>query len=232
MIDWLPEVAAAIIAAVLAITLHEAAHGYAALAEGDPTAKEAGRLSLNPWRHVDPIGTLLLPGFLVISQLLAIGRVEVLFGWAKPVPVNPFRMREPRWGMVRVAAAGPAVNFILAFVSALLAHPLQWAAPFLPVEVVEWLTRFLLMSIFANLVLGLFNLLPIPPLDGGRILVGVLPAALARPLAQTERFGLLIVILLIIVLPQLPGGMDPIGWVLRNIVAAAFRAVLALAGHA
>ncbi|WP_431284310.1 site-2 protease family protein [Humitalea sp. 24SJ18S-53] len=230
--DWLPEVSAAILAAILAITLHEAAHGYAALAEGDPTAKENGRLSLNPLRHVDPVGTLMLPGFLVVSQLLAIGRVETLFGWAKPVPVDPFRMRDPRWGMVRVAAAGPAANFVLAFLAALLAHPLQWVAPAIPLDVADWLMRFLVLFIFANLLLGLFNLLPIPPLDGGRILVGVLPAALALPLARMERFGLLIVLLALVVLPQLPGGWDPVGWALRNVVAAAFRAVLMLAGHA
>ncbi len=228
---WLFEISAAIVAAVLAITLHEAAHGYAALAEGDPTAREQGRLSLNPLRHVDPVGTLLLPGFLVISQLLVIGRVEMLFGWAKPVPVDVFRMGDPRWGMVRVAAAGPAVNFVLAILAALAVHPLQWLAPSLPPDIAEWLLRLLVLLIFANLVLGLFNLLPILPLDGGRILAGFLPAPLARAYARTERFGLLLVIFLLVILPQLPGDLDPIGWALRRVVSWAYQAVLTLAGH-
>ena len=100
MTEWLPELLAAAIAAILAITLHEAAHGYAALWLGDDTAQRAGRLSLNPIRHVDPVGTVLVPGFLVISQLLTIGTVQVMFGWAKPVPVNQFRLRNPCFGMV------------------------------------------------------------------------------------------------------------------------------------
>jgi len=231
MIDWLPDLAAAVLAAVLAITLHEAAHGYAALAEGDATAREAGRLSLNPLRHVDPVGTLLLPGFLVISQLLTIGRVEVLFGWARPVPVDIRRMRDPRWGMVRVAAAGPAVNFVLAIAAGLVAHPLGWLAPMLPFVAVAWLTQFLGLLILSNLILGLFNLLPIPPLDGGRILVGLLPARAAMALARIERFGLLLVIFALIILPRLPGGLDPIGWALRHVVGAALRAVLTITGH-
>ncbi|PZW49163.1 Zn-dependent protease [Humitalea rosea] len=229
--EWLPSLAAAVLAAVLAITLHEAAHGYAALAEGDPTARDAGRLSLNPLRHVDLVGTLLLPGFLVISQLLTIGRVEVLFGWARPVPVNPRQMRDPRWGMVRVAAAGPAVNFVLAILAALAAHPLAWFADALPYEVAAWLTQFLGLMIVSNLILGLFNLLPIPPLDGGRILVGLLPYRAAMAVARLERVGLLVVIFALVILPRLPGGIDPIGWALRTVVGAALRAVLTITGH-
>ena len=103
---WLPELAASVFATIIAITLHEAAHGYAARALGDDTAARAGRLSLNPIRHVDMVGTILLPGFLLISQLLTIGRVEAMFGWAKPVPVNIWQLRNPRYGMVAVAAAG------------------------------------------------------------------------------------------------------------------------------
>ena len=117
MNDLIIQLALAVIPAILAITLHEAAHGYAALALGDDTARQAGRLSLNPLRHVDRVGTILLPGFLLISQLLTIGHVAFMFGWAKPVPVAAWRFRNPRRGMALVAAAGPAMNFFLAWLA-------------------------------------------------------------------------------------------------------------------
>src|ERR1700733_11131345 len=116
------QIALAVVPIVLAITLHEAAHGYAALAMGDDTAKQAGRLSLNPLAHVDRVGTILLPGFLLIFQLLTFHRVLFMFGWAKPVPVAAWRFRHPRQGMMVVAAAGPAMNFFLAWLAALLLH--------------------------------------------------------------------------------------------------------------
>ena len=120
MTDIVLQLALAVIPAILAITLHEAAHGYAALALGDDTARQAGRLSLNPLRHVDRVGTILLPGFLLIFQLLTIHRVVFMFGWAKPVPVSAWKFRDPRRGMALVAVAGPAMNFFLAWVAALL----------------------------------------------------------------------------------------------------------------
>ena len=120
MTDIVFQLALAVIPAILAITLHEAAHGYAALALGDDTARQAGRLSLNPLRHVDRVGTILLPGFLLIFQLLTIHRVVFMFGWAKPVPVSAWKFRDPRRGMALVAVAGPAMNFFLAWVAALL----------------------------------------------------------------------------------------------------------------
>src|SRR3954467_9059861 len=116
---WLAELLSGILAAVIAITLHEAAHGYAALALGDDTAKRMGRLSLNPLRHVDQVGTILLPGFLLVMQLLTVGRVEFMFGWAKPVPVNVLGMRNPLRAIMIVAAAGPAMNFLLAWIAGL-----------------------------------------------------------------------------------------------------------------
>ncbi|MDB5370695.1 MAG: Peptidase, family [Roseomonas sp.] len=231
MIDWLPELVVAILATVIAITLHEAAHGYAALALGDDTAKQAGRLSLNPLRHVDRVGTIILPGILLTVQLLTIGRVVAMFGWAKPVPVNPWRLRDPRFGMVLVAAAGPATNFFLAWVAALLAHPWEAMADILPREVFALGIRFIALSIMANLLLGLFNLLPIPPLDGGRIMVGLLPRPLAMLLARAERFGLLAVMLMILLLPRLGPDYDVIGWLSGIVTGPAFRFVLWLAGH-
>lgn len=231
MLDWLPEAAAAVIAAVIAITLHEAAHGYAALALGDDTAKQAGRISLNPLRHVDPFGTLLLPALMIGGQLLTIGRVEAVFGWAKPVPVNIWRLRDPRWGMVLVAAAGPATNALLAIAAGLFAHLALWGQGLLGQDLTWLLLRFAALSILSNLVLGLFNLLPLPPLDGGRIMVGILPRRPAIALAGVEPYGLLIVILGLFVLPMAVPAWDPMGWFVGHVVAPAFDLVLLLTGH-
>lgn len=218
MNSLLIELVLAVLTVVPAITLHEAAHGYAAWALGDDTARRAGRLSLNPLVHVDRVGTVLLPGALILVQLLAIGRVQFLFGWAKPVPVDARVFRDPRRGMALVAAAGPACNFVLAWLAALAAHLL----PFLPVAVADVGELLIESFIVANLVLGLINLLPIPPLDGGRIVVGILPLGLARAWAGLERAGLVIVLLLLVVLPPLLGEFgirfDPVRALLGRVL--------------
>ncbi len=224
------EIAAVALAAILAITLHEAAHGYAAKALGDDTAARLGRLSLNPLRHVDPVGTVLVPAMLLATQLLTIGEVQAMFGWAKPVPVDIWRLRSPRWGMVLVAAAGPGVNLVLAFGFGLLAHGLFLGSESLPDGVVAWLARFLAMSMLVNVVLAVFNLIPIPPLDGGRILVGVLPAPAARAVASLERAGLMLVLGLVFVLPLAIPGLDPLGWLVRNFAFPILRAIFFLTG--
>lgn len=219
--SWLMELALAIVPTVLAITLHEAAHGYAALALGDTTAKDAGRLSLNPLRHVDRMGTLIIPGFLLVTQLLLPPhRVSFMFGWAKPVPIGAWRFKDPRRGMALVAMAGPAMNFFLAWLGALA----------MPEVTNDLAQQFLFYFILTNLVLGLFNLLPIPPLDGGRVVVGLLPLELARAWAQLERYGILIVLGLVFLLPRLTD-YDPVGEVLRTVLPWAFRTVFMLAGH-
>lgn len=223
MSDLLLQLALAVIPAILAITLHEAAHGYAALALGDDTARNAGRLSLNPLRHVDRVGTILLPGFLLVSQLLLAGRIYFMFGWAKPVPVAAWKFRNPRRYMALVAIAGPAMNFFLAWLGALLL-PSDVADSSLVALGADFLVSFILF----NVVLGLFNLLPIPPLDGGRIAVGVLPLALARQWAQLERFGILLVLLLIFFGPRLIPGFDQ-GF--ADLVNGAIKLLLRLAGH-
>ncbi len=224
------QVALAVIPIVLAITLHEAAHGYAALAMGDDTAKQAGRLSLNPLAHVDRVGTVLLPGFLLIFQLLSFGRVFFMFGWAKPVPVAAWRFRHPRQGMMVVAAAGPAMNFFLAWVGAVLLNLSGFRLDADP----GLLAQFLLDFIVINLVLGLFNLLPIPPLDGGRIVVGLLPASLAQVWARLERLGIIVVLLVIFLLPRMLAdfgiAFDPFGALLNNVVPWALRIVMQMAG--
>jgi Zn-dependent protease len=225
------EIAAIAVAAILAITLHEAAHGYAAKSLGDDTAARLGRVSLNPLRHVDAVGTLLVPGILLASQLLTIGRVEAMFGWAKPVPVNIWRLRDPRWGMVLVAAAGPAVNFALAFGFGLAAHGVAAAAESAPGGAADWLLRLCALGMLYNVILAVFNLLPVPPLDGGRILVGVLPAPAARAVASTERFGLLLVLGAIFLLPHLVPGLDPMGFLVRDVAFPILRLIFTLSGH-
>lgn len=176
---------------LLAITLHEAAHGIIAWSYGDDTAYNQGRVTLNPLKHVDPFGTVVLPILLYISPL------PFVFGYAKPVPVAFHRLRKPRRDMVYVAAAGPMANLVLAVISALLFHP----AGLLPDPAGEWLRQTLLNSIFLNLVLAVLNLLPLPPLDGGRIAVGVLPLSLAVPLAKMERYGLVLLVACFFLLP-------------------------------
>ncbi|HZD26966.1 MAG TPA: site-2 protease family protein [Alphaproteobacteria bacterium] len=178
---------------LFAVTLHEAAHGFAAWRLGDDTAYRAGRLSLNPFRHVDPFGTVLLPALLLIL------RSPFLFGWAKPVPVSFGKLRHPRRDMVLVAAAGPGMNLALAAVSALLFHLLDA----LPLAAANWTAHTLYNSILLNLVLAVFNALPLPPLDGGRIAVGLLPAPLSRPLAGLEPYGLGILLAVVFLLPLL-----------------------------
>jgi Zn-dependent protease len=234
--DFILQLALAVIPAILAITLHEAAHGYAALALGDDTARQAGRLSLNPLRHVDRVGTILLPGFLLLFQLLTIHRIVFMFGWAKPVPVSAWKFRDPRRGMALVAVAGPAMNFFLAWLAALvLPVPTGLADGGLDyfegiVDQHPVVGLFLFYFILTNLVLGLFNLLPIPPLDGGRIAVGLLPLGLARSWARLERVGIVLVIVLIL-LPHIVPGFDPLGTALNTVVPWAIELVLRLAGH-
>jgi Zn-dependent protease len=231
MTDMITSFLLAAIPAIIAITLHEAAHGYAAWALGDQTARRMGRLSLNPLAHVDRVGTILLPGFLLISQLLTVGRVEFMFGWAKPVPVNAGVFANPRRGMMIVAAAGPAMNFLLAWLAGLALH----GVADLPRGAVPMAQEFVFYFILTNLVLGLFNLLPIPPLDGGRIAVGLLPLQLARRWARLERAGILIVLLLVFVVPELSRALgyriDPVHDALGIVLPAAIRWVLILSGH-
>jgi len=238
---FLLQLALAVIPAILAITLYEAAHGYAALALGDDTARNAGRLSLNPLRHVDRVGTIILPGFLLITQLLLIGRIIFMFGWAKPVPVAAWKFRNPRRGMAIVATAGPLMNFFLAWIGAVL-MPLPTVALPAGVDPLELAVAqhpivgsFLLYFMLTNLVLGLFNLLPIPPLDGGRIVVGLLPLSLARHWARVERAGILLVVLVVFLLPYILRDFgihfDPFNDVLETVLPWAFQLLFNLSGH-
>ena len=176
---------------------------------GDDTAWRLGRVSFNPLKHIDPVGTILLPGILLLVHS------PFLFGYAKPVPVNFRALRNPRRDMVLVAAAGPAMNIALAVVAALLFH----LVGYLPPTLAPWVTENLKNGLIINVVLAVFNLFPIPPLDGGRILVGILPKAMAAPVARLEPYGLAILLGVLIVLPLLGAqlGVD------LNIVSRVIR---------
>ena len=202
-----------IVPLVFAIVLHEIAHGWVAHAFGDPTAKEQGRLTLNPIRHVDPFGTIILP------MVLALAGAPV-FGWARPVPVNAARLRNPRIQMMLVALAGPGMNFLLALVAALALMVAALADP--SAFLVANLRNFLVINVF----LGVFNLLPIPPFDGGHVVEGLLPRPLARSYRKLSRFGFPLVLFLLVVLPVLA----PQANVVRAIVVPPFRALMHLFG--
>ncbi len=170
---------------LFAVTLHEVAHGWTAKFFGDRTAELLGRLSMNPLRHIDPVGTLLVPGLLLALSL-------PVFGWARPVPVALNALRNARLASILVAAAGPAANFVMAlFWCAVLATVLRVGGD---LTLNNWIVLMAQAGIVANVVLGLFNLLPIPPLDGGKVLAGLLPLRMGASFARFDRFGLLVVI--------------------------------------
>jgi Zn-dependent protease len=214
-----------VIPMIIAITFHEAAHGFVARILGDDTAARLGRVSLNPLKHIDPFGTILLPGLLLLAGS------PFLFGYAKPVPVNFGALGRPRRDMVLVAAAGPAMNLALAVLAALAFHLVDYV----PAMVALWFAQNLRNALIINVILAIFNLVPLPPLDGGRIAVGVLPKVLAFPLTRLERYGMLILIGLLLILPMVGNqfGLDlDIVWrVISEAADTITNAILRLTGN-
>ncbi len=210
---------------LLAITLHEAAHGWAAAKLGDPTARLMGRVTLNPFAHVDLVGTVLIPLALLLMS------APFLFGYAKPVPVNFSRLRNPRRDMALVALAGPASNIVLAILGALAFH----LVPVLPDSATQWAAEMLQRLVLLNLILAVFNMLPIPPLDGGRILVSILPDWAAWKVARLERAGLFIVIGVLFLLPyfaqELGYSFDVAGLLIWVPVDFLMSVIATLTGH-
>jgi Zn-dependent protease len=203
-----------VVPVVFAITLHEAAHGYVARHFGDPTAEALGRITLNPLRHIDPIGTVLVPAMLYLTA-----GPQFVFGWAKPVPVNFGNLRHPKRDMLWVAAAGPFANFAMAFLW-MLALRLAIGDD---AVTSEGLARMAQIGVSVNLVLMALNLLPIPPLDGGRIAVSLLPSRAALAWARLEPFGFIIIVVLMFT-PLLGALIRPI----RDAGALLLRAVVGL----
>jgi Zn-dependent protease len=210
---------------VVAITFHEAAHGFVAHHFGDDTAWKLGRVSFNPLKHIDPFGTLVLPAILLLSHS------PFLFGYAKPVPVNFRGLYNPRLDMVWVAVAGPATNILLAIVAAAAFHLINW----LPEGATQWTADNLKNALVINVVLAIFNLIPLPPLDGGRIAVGLLPNVLALPLARLEPYGMLLLVAVLIVIPligtQFGLSLDVISSGVRVATGSVIRLILLLTGN-
>ncbi|MCC8966013.1 site-2 protease family protein [Bradyrhizobium sp. Pear76] len=210
---------------VIAITFHEAAHGFVAHRLGDDTAWQLGRVSFNPLKHIDPFGTLILPAMLLFAHS------PFLFGYAKPVPVNFRKLNHPKLDMVWVALAGPVTNIILATAAALAFH----ALPLVPADAAKWTADNLRNAFLINIVLAIFNMMPIPPLDGGRVAVGLLPRPLAIPLAQLEPYGMLILIGLLILLPvigrQVGLNLDVISTILGTLTGYVINALLLITGN-
>ena len=213
------EIAVWLVPLVVAIVFHEVAHGLVARKLGDPTAEQKGRLSLNPIRHIDPFGTVILPMLLAISH-------APIFGWAKPVPVNYNRLNNPRRDMVLVALAGPGMNLLLALVGAIVLAITVDAREGAGAFVAANALNFVLINIF----LAVFNLLPVPPFDGGHVVEGLLPPGPARSFRKLGRFSLLVLVVLLLVLPTISPHADVVARIVSPIVDQVTRVLLGAFG--
>jgi len=213
------EIAVWLVPLVIAIVFHEVAHGLVARRLGDPTAESKGRLSLNPIKHIDPFGTVILPMLLALSH-------APMFGWAKPVPVNYSRLNNPRRDMVLVALAGPGMNLILALVgTAILAATVEAKT-----GVGAFIAANALNFVAINIFLAIFNLLPVPPFDGGHVVEGLLPPGPAQSFRKLGRYSLLVLVLLLLVLPALSPRANVVARIVSPIVDQVTRIILAIFG--
>ena len=206
--NTLYQIAVWLVPLVIAIVFHEVAHGLVARRLGDPTAAQLGRLTLNPIRHVDPFGTLILP------MLLALAHAPI-FGWAKPVPVNYRLLRHPRRDMVLVALAGPGMNLLLAVLGSLVLAATVWTAGGIASPTALFFAQNAINFVLINIFLAIFNLIPLPPFDGGHVVQGLLPPRAAASFGKIGRFSLLVLIFLLLVLPMISPSAD----VVRRIVS-------------
>ena len=217
------EVAVWLIPLVIAIVFHEVAHGLVARRLGDLTAQERGRLTLNPIKHIDPFGTVILPLLLAISH-------APVFGWAKPVPVNYARLRHPRRDMVLVALAGPGMNLLLALLGAIALSAILSFSSDPNSATTVFLARNAFNFVFINVFLGIFNLLPVPPFDGGHVVEGLLPAPLAIRFRQIGRYSLLVLMILLLVLPAISPNANVVGRLVSPVVDHIVSGLLGLFG--
>jgi Zn-dependent protease len=208
---------------VIAIVFHEVAHGLVARRLGDPTAANLGRLTLNPLPHIDPIGTVILP------LILATAGAPV-FGWAKPVPVIKERLNNPRRDMILVALAGPGMNFLLALVGTMVLGVTMAMSDGQPTGVLDLIARNAINFLLINIFLAIFNLIPLPPFDGGHVVEGLLPPSLARRFAALGRYAILVLIFLLLILPMLSPSANVVARLISPIVEAVARVFLGLAG--
>jgi len=217
------QIAVWLVPLVIAIVFHEVAHGLVARRLGDPTAEERGRLSFNPLRHVDPVGTIILPMVLAISH-------APVFGWAKPVPVNYARLRHPRRDMVLVALAGPGMNLLLALAGGAILMATLSLTGGAPDGAARFIADSAYVFILLNVFLAVFNLLPVPPFDGGHVVEGLLPPNLAREFRKIGRFSLLVLIVLLLVLPRLSPSADVVGRFVSPLARSIASAILGIFG--
>ena len=217
------EIAVWLVPLVIAIVFHEVAHGLVARQLGDPTAEERGRLSLNPIRHIDPFGTIILPLALAVTH-------APVFGWAKPVPVDYRRLNNPRRDMVLVALAGPGMNLLLALIGAAILTATISLSGGADEGAGLFIARNAVNFILINLFLGVFNLLPVPPFDGGHVVQGLLPPPLAHKFGQIGRYSLLVLMILLLVLPMISPRLNVVGRIISPIVDHIAKLMLGIFG--